>query len=132
MAEQREYHEMKLQFAVVANLERLLPPAILWWHVPNGGQMTRMQRIKLADLGELPGVSDLMFLWQGTLLCIELKVRASERRGIPKTTNQSGAQIRFQSDVEAGGGRYAVCRSVDEVMVFLALHGVPTREKVST
>ncbi len=127
MAE-RKYHEMKLQFAVVTNMRRLLPAEVVWWYTPNGGKMTDKQRIKAFNLGELPGVSDLMVQWCGKLLCIELKVRKSKKWGIPETTNQSDAQMAFQAAVEDAGGAYEVCRSVDEVMRFLALHGVPTRE----
>lgn len=92
--------------------------------------MTDRQRIKAFHLGELAGVSDVTVFYRGMLLCIELKVRKSKKWGIAKTTKQSDAQIAFQAAVEAAGGHYAVCRSVDEVLSFLALHGVPTRETV--
>ena len=126
----RQYHEMKLQFTVVKNLRQLLPPEVVWWSVPNGGDMTDKQRITAYNLGEHPGASDLMVFWNNKLLCPEIKVRKSKLWGIPRTTNQSDAQIAFQAEVEAAGGHYAVCRSVSEVLTFLALHGVPTREKV--
>ena len=124
----RKNHEMKLQFAVVTNMRRLLPPEVVWWYTPNGGKMTDKQRINAYNLGELAGVCDLTVFHCGMLLCIELKVRASKTWGIPATTDQSNAQVTFQVLIEEQGGHYEVCRSVDEVMGFLALHGVPTRE----
>ena len=128
MSTKRQKHEMKLQFVVVTNMRRLLPPEVVWWYTPNGGKMTDKQRIKAYNLGELAGVCDLTVFHRGMLLCIELKVRASKTWGIPTTTDQSNAQVTFQADIEAAGGHYEVCRSVDEVMAFLARHGVPTRE----
>ncbi len=125
----RQFHELKLQFAVVKNMRRLLPQEVVWWYVPNGGK-TDAERIKNFNLGEHPGASDLMVYWNRTLLCPELKVRKSETWGIPETTYQSQDQKDFQALIEAQGGHYEVCRSVDEVMGFLRLHGVPSREKV--
>ena len=129
MADKRqvEYHEMKLQFVVVKNLRLLLPPEVVWWYVNNGGK-TNADRIKNFKLGEHPGASDLMVFWNRTLLCPEIKVRKSELYGIPRTTDQSKDQKDFQALIEAQGGYYEVCRSVDEVMGFLTRHGVPTRE----
>ncbi len=129
MAKKRQYHEMRLQFVVVTNMRRLLLPEVVWWSVPNGGDMTDKQRITAFNLGEHPGASDLMLFWNRTLLCPEIKVRKSELYGIPRTTYQSKDQIAFQALIETAGGYYEVCRSVDEVMGFLALLGVPTREK---
>ncbi len=130
MADKRqlEYHEMKLQFAVVKNLRLLLPPEVVWWYVNNGGK-TDADRIKNFKLGEHPGASDLMVFWNRKLLCVELKVRKSDAWNISDTTYQRPDQKQFQADIEAAGGYYEVCRSVDEVLAFLALHGVPSREK---
>ncbi len=123
----RANHELKLHFAVVKNMRQLLLPEVVWWYVNNGGK-THADRIKNFNLGEHPGASDLMVFWNHKLLCPELKVRKSEIWGISETTYQSQDQKDFQALIEAQGGHYEVCRSVDEVMGFLALHGVPTRE----
>ena len=128
MAAKRRYHEQRLQFVVVSKLRQLLPRDAVFWMVPNGGMMTPAARKKAAGLGEYPGASDLMVLWGGKLLCIELKVRASKPWAIPKTTYQKPEQKAFQAAIDAAGGHYAVCRSVAEVMAFLTLCGVPTRE----
>ena len=124
----RNYQEMKLQFVVVKWLRTVLPRDAVFWHVPNGGEMTEDQRMTKYNLGEMPGVSDLMIQWGGKLHCIELKVRASEIYGVKTTTYQTAAQKDFQSAIEAAGGMYAVCRHTDDVRDALALWGVPTRE----
>ncbi len=127
MKAKRQQHEIKLQFRMVRDLRWMLPRNALMWMVPNGGDMTVAARKKAAGMGEYPGASDLMVLWDGRLYCLELKVRASKLWGIPKTTSQTPEQIEFQAAVEAAGGRYAVVRTVDEALAFLASHGVPLR-----
>ncbi len=124
----RNYAEMRLQFRVVRDLRWLLPRDAALLMIPNGGDMAEGVRKKAAGLGEYPGAADLLVVWGGMALFIELKVRASKTWNIPKTTYQKPPQKLFQADVEAAGGHYGVCRSVDEVLGFLALHGVPTRE----
>jgi hypothetical protein len=119
---------MKLQFRVVKELRWLLPRDAVFWMVPNGGDMTEAARKKAAGLGERAGASDLMLLYRGKLLCIELKVSEDPLYGVKRTTYQKPEQKAFQRDVEAAGGAYGVVRTIDDLNAFLALHGVPTRE----
>ena len=123
----RKNHEMKLQFRMVRDLRLLLPRDAVLLAIPNGGKMSPAERKKAAGLGEYPGASDLLVVWGGMGFFLELKVRAASPWGIMKTTNQSDVQVGFQSAIEAAGAHYAVVRSVDEALAFLALHGVPLR-----
>jgi len=124
----RNFAEQRLQFVVVRDLRLLLPREAVLLSIPNGGEMTGGARKKAAGLGEYPGASDLLVVWGGMALFIELKVRKSTLWNIPETTYQKPAQKAFQAAVGAAGGRYAVVRSVDEALAFLRAHGVPTRE----
>ena len=125
----RRQHEVKLQKSIVEYLRLVLPRGAVFWHVPNGGMMTRAWRMILAALGLLPGVSDLMVFWRSVLLCIEVKTEADRWRDITRG-KQSTVQKAFQVAIEAAGGHYAVVRSIDDVRAFLRLHGVPLREVV--
>ena len=59
-----------------------------------------------AGMGSHPGVSDLVAVRSGAVLWIECK---------SATGRLSEAQERFRDDIQAHGGTYLVCRSVDDV-----------------
>ena len=124
----RNFAEQRLQFVMVRDLRLLLPREALLLMIPNGGDMTEGARKKAGGLGEYPGAADLLVVWGGMALFIELKVHKSAMWNIPKTTYQKPEQKAFQAAVETAGGHYAVVRSVDEALAFLRAHGVPTRE----
>ncbi len=60
----------------------------------------------LQGLGAYKGIPDLIAVKNGRVLFIELKT---------KTGRQSDHQRKFQSDIEAHGGEYVLCRGVDEL-----------------
>jgi len=131
----RANHETRLQCVVVKYLRTVLPVGSVVWAVPNGGKMSPAARMRQAAMGELPGVSDLMFITPtpmhaGRLHCIELKVRKDPLWGIKRTTYQTNEQKKFQRAIEEAGGRYAVARHTDDVKEILASWGIPTREKL--
>lgn len=121
--------ETRLQFVVVDYLRTVLPRDAVFWHCPNGGQMSEAWRKMLAGLGVLPGASDLMLVHGGKFYAIELKTAADPLRGVTKGY-QSKPQKAFQSAIETAGGHYAVCRHTDDVRAALAAWGVLTREVV--
>lgn len=61
----------------------------------------------LQGLGCYPGVTDLIAVRDGRIVFIELKT---------KTGKQSDYQKQFQSDLEAHGGEYILCRGIDDLM----------------
>ena len=60
----------------------------------------------LQGLGAYKGIPDLIAVKNGRVLFIELKTA----RG-----RQSDHQKKFQADLEAAGGKYVLCRGVDEL-----------------
>ncbi len=61
----------------------------------------------LQGLGSYRGIPDLVAVKNGRVLFIELKTA----RG-----RQSEHQKKFQSDLEAHGGEYILCRGIDDLM----------------
>jgi len=56
-------------------------------------------------VGLIPGVSDCLFIWRGTLYCFEFKTEIGR---------QSPAQIEWQGKVNKQGINYYLVRSFDE------------------
>ena len=77
----------------------------LLFHVPNGGARNGREAAKLKTMGVYPGVSDFLFLMNGTCFCIELKT---------ETGSQSDSQIEWEETVKNQGFSYEVVKSLDE------------------
>jgi len=114
--------EAALQKAVVQYLTLALPPhEALFWHTPNGGWRSRATAGRLKAEGVMPGVADIVVIWKGRPIAIELKA---------KTGPQSRAQKAWADQFTTAGGAYTVCRSVEAVERFLDAAGVPLRASV--
>ena len=104
-----------LQITIVQWLRRNAPEAVVF-HTPNGGSRNAREGQKLKDMGVLAGVPDLIVLWPGGKLAIELK-------------SDKGRTSQDQKDVlakfEACGFPVAVCRSQIEVIEALRRVGCP-------
>lgn len=94
-----------------ANYLRLQYPAVLFFHVPNGGSRNRIEAAKLKGMGVLPGVSDLVILepreYRGVKPCgllIELKAKGGKL---------AGSQESFITEVQVRGYMAAVVWSFD-------------------
>jgi Holliday junction resolvase-like predicted endonuclease len=61
----------------------------------------------LQGLGAYKGITDLIAAKNSRIVFIELKT---------KTGKQSDYQKQFQSDLEAAGGEYILCRGIDDLM----------------
>lgn len=86
--------------------------ARLLFAVPNGGARNRVTASILKGEGVVAGVSDLILMVPAGgyhALCIEMKTAKGR---------QQPSQKEWQTEVEAQGYRYAVCRSVED---FIAL-----------
>jgi hypothetical protein len=114
--------ETRLHIAILHFLLVALPreAAATLFHPPLGGDRSAATGAMLRRLGTRAGVGDLVFTWQGGHHEVEVKTH----RG-----RLSPAQREREAAVKAAGGRYAVCRSVDECRAVLAEWGVPTRER---
>ena len=78
----------------------------LLFSVPNGGTRDVREVMKLKATGLTPGVSDLIFLYNGTAFLIELKR--------DKTSRQNKAQVIWQDQVSSQGFHYFIVRSLVE------------------
>ncbi len=84
--------------------------ARLLFAVPNGGHRSITTARRLKSEGVTAGVSDLIFLKSCKgykFFCIEMKTKIGK---------QTATQVEFQLSVELEGGKYLVCRSLDEFM----------------
>jgi len=119
----RNNPEHQIQVAICELLSRALPKDALFFAVPNGGERRmftdpktgrkfNLQGKRLKDEGVVRGVSDLIILWAGRMICLEVKAG----RG-----SQSDAQKEWEARATECGAVYRVVRSTDEVREFLTM-----------
>jgi len=114
--------EHHLQAAVAEFLGFALPPhEAVFCSIPNGGKRNKATAGKLKAEGLQPGAPDLVILWKGRAIGLELKAR----RG-----RLSSAQLAFSMRWTTAGGVYAVARSLEEVADLLDAAGVPLRARI--
>lgn len=120
----RSHEEHNIQKAICVYLGMSLPKDAAFWAVPNGGNrpdiITKngrkfsLEGARLKAEGVRPGVADLMILWGGRLICLEVKTAKGR---------QSEAQKAWEQHITTCGALYRVVRSVDEVKDFLDMVG---------
>lgn len=71
--------------------------------VPNGGARSALQGKIFKMTGVVPGVSDMLFMYNGTTYCFELKNELG---------SQSDKQIAWQKHIEKQGFQYFIIRSL--------------------
>lgn len=118
----RRTPEADLQRAVVTALRFALPKGAIVHHSANeiteaGPRGARKQAI-LVGMGVYPGFADLVILWEGRALFLELK--SPKGRLTP-------AQEAFRDTVLAQGFGWALVRTLDDALGALADHGFTTR-----
>ena len=91
----------------VADYLRLQHPNLLWFHPANGGSRHPAEAAKLKGMGVRPGVSDLLVFWPTGMGAIELKVGKNKMTDTQKIFAQQWMQF---------GGKFAECRSLDDVI----------------
>lgn len=111
----RSHEEDQLQTAVVEYLAWSYPD-LLFFAVPNGAHMPdfttkngdriSLEAIKMKRMGLKPGVADLLLFTEFDKIAVELK----SAKGY-----QSPNQKKFQIAWEEKGGKYFLCRSLDQV-----------------
>jgi len=114
--------EQSLQIAVVDLLRIALAPPAAFWSTPNGGLRTPREASLMKATGQRAGVPDLWVMWAGNLGGIELK--APQGRLSPE-------QIMWRGITEANLHRWAVCKSVNEVVATLEEWGCPLRGRIA-
>jgi len=114
--------EIELQIAVMDMLGYALTDNAMALHIANQGKRSPRFGSELKRMGMLPGVADIVVFWEGGYAIgprvgwIELK--SEDGRASP-------AQENFAKRVVHIGHRYALCRSVDEVLNYLDMWHVP-------
>lgn len=108
--------EAALHRAVWQYLQLALPDDAVAFHPANGEARNPVTAARLKGMGVVPGVPDLVLIWKGRAIGIELKTA----RG-----RVSPSQKAMAERWTLAGGLYHVCRSVEDVEEFLACCGVP-------
>lgn len=98
--------EDKIQAAIVTSVRYKYPKAILF-AVPNGGWRSKLTAMILKATGVLRGVSDLIFIYKGKIIFIEVKTA---------TGKQTPEQIEFQKLVTDQGFPYWIMRSAFQTL----------------
>lgn len=115
---QQDASEDVIHEAVARLLRVVLPPSVWWSTIEHRNAKSVAEGGKRKKRGVKAGVPDILLCWRGVLHCIELKNRAG---------SLSPAQIDQRHEILNAGGRWALCRSVDDVTAQLARWGIPTR-----
>lgn len=100
--------EDKIQHNIVKAVRLKYPrPKALIFAVPNGGWRSKLTAAILKATGVLPGVSDLIFLYRGKIIFVEVKTEDGQ---------QSPAQKEFQKTVTDMGFQYWIVRSASQML----------------
>lgn len=119
----RDPSERSIQYALVDRLRICAPPHVLWLAIPNGelrdlatlaGEQ-RFSAAKLLRMGFRRGAGDMLFIYGGRVLFLELK-----RRG----KKPSPDQIEFAGDAECAGAEYAYRDTLDGAVDLLVARGI--------
>lgn len=102
--------EGAIQKGIAKLLEAAAPRRVLWWHTPNGEKRDKVTASILKGYGVKPGVPDFLLYDTGTGYLYAIEVKAKDGY---LSDSQKGWMDRFTSSPT---GRYAVARSVDEVI----------------
>jgi hypothetical protein len=115
--------EHEIQCEVAEFLARALAGVAWWSGVDHGaGKMGKAAAGMRKARGVRPGIPDIIVLWQGRLIGLEMK----DARGV-----QRAEQRELQAEWQIHGAGYHVCRSLTDVDRALAREGVPMRYRVT-
>lgn len=104
-------NEAALHRAIWSALQPLLPCDAVAWHSANGERRDRATGAKLAAMGVVPGVADLILMRAGRALAVEIKSPKGKLSGEQKT---------WQARWVRAGGEYVVAQSVEEALASVA------------
>ncbi|MBN9534829.1 MAG: VRR-NUC domain-containing protein [Alphaproteobacteria bacterium] len=114
----RRKEEQGLQERLVQVLAMALPKNCFFFAVPNGGSRHVLEGVALKKQGVVAGVPDLVFVWQGRFVGLELKSKYGEVRPV---------QVDVHHKIIEAGGRVEVARSIGEACDRLRECGIPVQ-----
>ncbi len=116
------HDERRLSIVVADFLREAAPKGLIWSHFPSGEHRTEKTGGLLKRMGLRRGVPDFLFVLPGGAAAfIELKIAAGRL---------SPFQVEFRESCELAGAKWALCRSLDEVIATLGGWGVRLRARV--
>ena len=113
--EPRDQPEARLQRAVYQHMKINGTKGAICFAVPNGLKSDGRHVNRMKALGLLPGVSDLIILFEGKAYCLELKAKGG---------HQTDSQMSFQAACEATGVPYEVADNIEQAICILRTWGV--------
>jgi hypothetical protein len=108
---------------------KIAHPDVLWWHTPNEGRRTPFERFKFKWLGARSGVSDIIIVYDGRILALELKAvyLTGKRGGMQKS------QTQFLADMTTAGGTAATAWTrIEAVKIIEEFLRIPENPNTST
>lgn len=112
----RRHDEERLQRDIIRFARWALPHNAMIFAVPNGGKRHSAAAARLVGMGTMAGVPDLLLLYRGHTLGIEVKLPG---------TYLSPTQKQVHARMTGCGINCVVVRSLDEFAAHLRAFGVP-------
>lgn len=102
----RNAPEQVLHRATARYLDLTLCPPAMWFHPPNGGNLSKAQSGIMKAMGLKPGIPDIVILANGTAHFIELKAANSYPTPVQREMHQR---------LRLGGFHVAIARDLETV-----------------
>jgi hypothetical protein len=106
----RSQAEFRTQCAIARAIDLRKRPGLLWSALPFGEKRTLETGKRLKAMGVKAGFPDMLFLWAGRAIGLELKTADGK---------QTDSQKEVEEAWNRAGGIYRVVRSYEEAMSFL-------------
>ena len=117
----RDPSEDQIHVAVAEYLTLALPVEVWWSSIEHRNARSGKEGADRKGRGVKAGIPDILFCWCGRMHAIELKTR---------TGSLKGPQIAQRAALLQAGARWALCRSLDDVIAKLREWEIPTRMEV--
>lgn len=99
----RNRPEQALQIATASYLDLALPEDAVWFHPPNGGARSKAEAGIFKAMGVKAGVPDIIIIWRGRVIAIELKAPngrlSTAQKDMHAYLTQAGAFVYTATDV---------------------------------
>ena len=110
-----EPSELQLQISLIKHCRWRLRDDVLFLHVPNGEPRDKRTGAKLKAMGVLPGVADLLFIWNVDILGTRVLFLELKR----KSGRSTPAQCEFATRANRAGAFYRTAYSIDDALAVL-------------